>query len=130
MSFWQDVVYASRTLRKNALLSVTVIATLTVGIGLNTGVFSMINAIAFRAQVDKDPDSFLCVTTAYAKDGGQAGRWGSSTLDDYVAFRGARSVRDLVGFSLVSASLEQDDPRDVRALLVTCNFFSLYALER
>ncbi|HMJ61064.1 MAG TPA: ABC transporter permease, partial [Bryobacteraceae bacterium] len=130
MSFRQDVQYASRTLRKSALLSVAVIATLTIGIGLDTGVFSMINAIAFRARVDKDPGSFLRVMTAYTKDLAQAGRWGSSTLDDYLAFRGARSVRDLAGVSLVFASLEQDDPRDVRALLVTCNFFSLYALER
>lgn len=110
------------------------IATLTLGIGLDTGVFSMINAIALRARVDKDPDSFLRVQTAYTKDAahhaGQAGRWGSSTLDDYLAFREARSVRDLAAFSLVFASLEQDDPTDIRALLVTCNFFSLYSLER
>jgi hypothetical protein len=50
-SFWQDIQYASRTLRKHAVLSVAVAATLTLGIGLDTGVFSMINAIAFRARL-------------------------------------------------------------------------------
>src|SRR5262249_58445688 len=36
-TLWQDVRYAARSLRKHALLSVVVVATLTLGIGVSAG---------------------------------------------------------------------------------------------
>src|SRR5262245_615160 len=38
-TLWQDVRYAARSLRKHAMLSVVVVATLTLGIGVSAGVF-------------------------------------------------------------------------------------------
>jgi hypothetical protein len=49
---WQDLRYSVRSLRKHAPLSITVIATLTLGIGISTGVFTYFNAAVLRAQVD------------------------------------------------------------------------------
>src|SRR5215510_16032975 len=41
---WKDLCYAARGLRKHALLSTVVVATLSLGIGINAGVFTLINA--------------------------------------------------------------------------------------
>src|ERR1051326_7714395 len=58
---WQDLRYAVRNLRKHALLSFTVIATLTLGMGMSTSVFTLFNADALRPPMDKDFDSFVRV---------------------------------------------------------------------
>jgi hypothetical protein len=47
-SFWNDFRYAARTLRKNPSFTAVAITAIALGIGLNTGIFSVINAIALR----------------------------------------------------------------------------------
>jgi hypothetical protein len=105
-TLWQDVSYAARSLRKHALLSITVIATLTLGIGISAGVFSFFNAAIFRALVDRDPATYVEVFSAYAKDSMRSSRLGATTLEDYLAFRDhARSLRDVAGWAEFSEPL-------------------------
>ncbi|HJQ25176.1 MAG TPA: ADOP family duplicated permease [Blastocatellia bacterium] len=130
-SLLQDLRYAVRCLRKQALLSVVVIATLTLGIGVSTGAFTYYNSEFLRARVDKDFDSFVRVYSAYSKDPARPGRPGQATLADYRAFREqAKSLRNLAAYAQVEMHLGEDDPVEVRALLVTENFFALYDLEQ
>src|SRR5438132_7523572 len=84
-TLWQDLRYGARSLRRHTVLSVTVLATLTLGIGLNTAVFTLINADSLRPHVDKDPESFLRVHTTYTKDPTHPGYPGKMTLADYSA---------------------------------------------
>src|SRR5262245_9335038 len=70
---WQDLRYAARGLRKHAVLSTVVIATLTLGIGISAGMFTYINANFLRAHVDKDHGSFVRIYSAYAKDPARPG---------------------------------------------------------
>jgi hypothetical protein len=126
-----DLVYSFRSLRRNALLSIGVILTLTLGIGMNTGVYSLINAEALSPRVDKDPDTFLHVFLGYARESDHRFRMNDATLGDYVAFRdGMRSLSELAGMYQFQAMLGRDDPQDVRGQLVTCNFFPVYGLTR
>ena len=88
---WQDLRYAARSLQRHTVLSVTVLATLTLGIGLNTAVFTLINADTLRPHVDKDPDSFLRIHATYTKDLAHPGYPGKVTLEDYRWWRCAKN---------------------------------------
>ena len=61
-----DIHFALRNLRKHILLSTTVVLTFGFGLGLNTGVFTLINAALFRAHVDSDPSTFFRVHASYS----------------------------------------------------------------
>jgi predicted permease len=124
---FQDLRFALRSLRKHALLSVVVVATLTLGIGVSAGVFSWYNALYLRARVDKDHASFVKVYSGYTNDLTQSVIPMQTTWEDYQAYRdGAKSLSNLAAWREVSAPFGQDDPGVTRAALVSCNFFALY----
>jgi len=123
---WQDLHYAARGLRKHAVLSTVVVATLALGIGISTGVFTFINALLLRARVDKDPDTFVSLYSLDISDPARPGLSRGLTVTDYEAFRdGARSLRDVTAWIGSGPSFE-DDPSGVRITLTTENYFSLY----
>jgi predicted permease len=130
-ALWEDLRFSARGLRKNALLSTVVIATLTLGVGFSAGIFTLINAIYLRAKVDKDHDSFAQIFSVYTQDPTRPGRPDRTTLEDYLAFRDrAKSLGKLAAHAGIEAPLGDDDPAETRAQLVTSNFFSLYDVER
>jgi hypothetical protein len=59
----QDLRYALRTLLRAPTLAVTVIATLALGIGANSVIFSAVDAVLLRDAPVSDPDSLVDVYT-------------------------------------------------------------------
>ena len=56
---WHDARYAWRLLRKTPLFTSVVVLTLALGIGLNTAIFSLIDAVMFRALPVSHPEELV-----------------------------------------------------------------------
>ena len=61
-SLWQDVRYALRTLRRNPGFSILAVLVLSLGIGANTAVFTVVDAVLFKPLAFADPDRIVSFT--------------------------------------------------------------------
>jgi putative ABC transport system permease protein len=78
---WQDLKYGVRLMRRRPAFSVTVILVLSLGIGVNAGLFSVVNALFFRPLPVQSPDRLFYV---YQREPGgrtSGGGFGQPTFD-------------------------------------------------
>jgi len=125
----QDVRFAWRGILRRRLTAAIVVLTLTFGIGISSGVFTMMSAAALRAQVADDPGSFVRIYTSLTTDPARPRPFGQATLEQYVALRDRlRTIQPLAASRNVGATI--GGGRSERVLLATCNLFDAYRVRR
>src|SRR5882762_8436958 len=60
-TLFQDLRYALRMLRKNSLLTAVIVASLGIGIGANSAIFSVVDALLLRPLPYPEPDRLAAV---------------------------------------------------------------------
>jgi predicted permease len=126
-TLWEDLRYGVRLIRRSPLLSAVVVVTLTVGIGINASVFTVVDRTALIPLVNRDPDSFLRIWTLNQRDGHDRG----VSYSEYIALRDRnRSLRQLAAFQIFPALIGEDDSSGTPGLAVSCNFFVVEQLDR
>ena len=126
----QSLRYGVRSLIRAPLLSAVTILTLAIGIGLNAGVFTVVNGMMFRARIEKDPDSFVQPVSRYSGTYKQPGEIRSFTTTDFDALRTrSQSLTDIAAWRDVHLHFGKE-AESTLALVVTCEFFDLYGLSR
>ena len=120
-SFWRDIRYASRQLRKAPGFTLTVIATLSIGIGANISVFSSMDAVVFRPLAVPALDRVVTIAEQQQRRGNDA-----VSLANFVDWtRQARSFEELATYKLADFTLTGvGDAAQVRTSFVSPDFFS------
>ena len=60
-TLFRDLRYGARILSKNPVFTAVAVISLALGIGANTAVFSVINAVLLKSLPFKDPESLVLV---------------------------------------------------------------------
>jgi len=124
----RDLVYGFRMMRNARLVSIAVTLTLAVGIGINTGIFTIINGMLFRPRTDTDPATFARLYARYWSQGKPHEFAGAFSPAAYRAIqKRSQSLTELAAWRSDGVLIGDDTTRNV-ALEVSCNFFSVYGL--
>jgi hypothetical protein len=126
-TFLEDIRYAARLILRNPLLSAVIVLTLTVGIGINASVFTVVNGLALRPHVYKEPASFTRIVPTSRLQGTPR----QASYAEYIAWRDqTRSLRQLAAYTYFPAMVADDDSTGEFGVAVSCNFFSVDGLDR
>jgi predicted permease len=127
-TLWQDVRFGTRMLAKHPGFTLVAVLTLALGIGANTAIFTVINAVMLRTLPVKDPQQLIAV--------GEPSRvhsWSTGTprtdLFSYPLYREVRDKNQVFSSVLASARVDnlqitiQGGPEGASARAVTENYF-------
>ena len=126
----QDVRYGVRALRRSPTFTIVAILTLTIGVGVNTSIFSLIYALAIRPLPIKDASSLASVyQESRATRQHPRGIEGSPSFvsyPEYANYRDANHVfSGLAAYAETALSLSSASPESLHGLLASCNYFDV-----
>ena len=124
---WSDVRLAARVLVKSPGFTCVAVLSLSLGIGANTTIFSLLNALLLRPLPGRDPGR---LATVYTSDY-SGPLYSASSYPDYLDFRTqSRSFDGLAAYGVQPVVLsEGDESQRVLAQLVSGNFFDVIGLK-
>jgi len=125
-SYWQDARYSLRMLRTKPGFTFIAVLTLSLGIGANTAIFSVVNAVLLRPLPFKDPERLVWF-------------WGVQPQ----LSQGPHAPADFLDYQTQNSSFEQmaafrnlsftltgtGEPKRVDGRIVSANYFSLLGVE-
>jgi putative ABC transport system permease protein len=125
---WKDLRYGARMLVKNPGFTVVAVITLALGIGANTAIFSVVNAVLLRPLDYEDPDRLVIILennwqkgwTRFTVAPGNFAEWReqNQVFEQMAAFTGS-------SFTLVG----EGDPEQLQGTRVSANLFALLGVK-
>src|SRR5262245_38689722 len=120
----QDLRYGLRMLLKNPVFTLIAIITLALGIGANTAIFSVVNAVLLRALPFNEPEQMVQLATVRANDPNSRS---SVSYADFLDWQKETAIfAHAACYSGGNAVLALgDEPERIRTALVTEEFFDV-----
>jgi putative ABC transport system permease protein len=122
-----DLIFAARMLRKNAAFTAAAVLTLALGIGANTAIFSISNAILFNPLPYSDPDRIVVLWETLRE-----GQRMTVAPANFVDWRNAsQSFSEMAAFNPNSGFTlgSPNEPLRLTGASVSANFFSLLGVQ-
>ena len=118
-TFWQDLRFSYRLLLKNPGFTLIAILTLGLGIGANTAIFSIVNAVLLRPFPYQAPEQLVMIGEGVARGSVSYPNF-ADWKDDRKAFESTSAVRANENFNLTGAG----EPERLQGRLVSAEFLS------
>lgn len=125
--FLQDLRFSLRLMHKRAGTAALVTAMLMLGIGLNTAVFSVLNAVVLRPLPVPQPDRLVWLSSRLNQTGAQFG----TSYPDYLDWKTqSRSFQEMAAQYALSFTLTGDGPAEhVKAAAISASGFRAWGVE-
>jgi predicted permease len=126
MTILQDLRYAFRTAWRDRAFSLIAVLTLALGIGANTALFTIVNAVILAPLPFPQPQQLVRVTIDFT---GQHVQDVGLSIPELFDLRRSELFDDIAGVWPVSANLtETDEPERVETALVDANYFAMLGI--
>jgi putative ABC transport system permease protein len=125
--FWQDVRYSLRLMRRNPGFTAVAVLTLALGIGANTAIFSIVNAVFLRPIPLPDAGRIFVVHRVNNQIGGN-----SLSFPVYLAWQDNRDAFEafgLLGFTGNTTMTGKGEPERISSLGATSELFSVFGVQ-
>jgi predicted permease len=121
-----DLRYALRWLRRTPGFTLAAVASFAIGIGFNTALFSVVDAVLFRPLPVRAPDELVNIYTS----GSDGDPWITSSYPDLLDLRSGNAVfTDIAGHSPMMAAVNSSDrTRLALGEIVTGNYFQFFGV--
>jgi putative ABC transport system permease protein len=124
-TFLQDIRYGIRSLLKQPAFTAIAIITIALGIGANTAIFSVVNAVILRPLPYPDADKLVMLWSTTPKDGNQEQPFSFADFNDVRAqaksFSNIAAASPLWNFTLTGGG----EPEPIQGLFVSQNLFEM-----
>jgi putative ABC transport system permease protein len=123
-ALWQDLKYGVRMLAKSPGFTAVAVIALALGIGANTAIFSVVNAVLIRSLPFKDPDRLVMV---WERNRPRNRDQNVISPANYLDWQDQNTVFEQMSavFDYRANLTGVDDPEELRTQVVTANFFDL-----
>jgi predicted permease len=127
-TLWQDLRFGFRQLLRKPGFALIAVLSLALGIGANTAIFSLVDAVLIRPLPFHDPDRLVMVWEDATSVGFPRN---TSAPANYADWRSQNQVfEDMAAIRWPSYNLtDEGEPENVKAQAVTANFFPLLGIK-
>ena len=127
MTIWSDLRYTARLLRKSPLFTLAVVVTVALGIGANTAIFTVVNAVMLRPLPYQQPDRLVWI--AERNDRLNLPTFAASVLN-YLSWKDqSQAFEPMAAFGFASFNLTgQGDPEQFAGGTLTPSLFPMLGI--
>ena len=124
-TLWQDIRYGVRTLVKQPAFTLVAIITIALGIGANTAIFSVVNAVILRPLPYAEAERLVMLWGTTANDGNQEQPFSFGDFNDLrnqsKSFSTLAAASPLWNFTLTGGG----EPEPIQGLFVSHDLFDM-----
>jgi predicted permease len=128
-TLWQDLRFATRTMGKNPGFTAGAVLAIALGVGINVGIFSVLNGAALRLLPIPRPEEVVSIDQIFRGRVTRNSHNGPSmfSFSEYLDFRDHNHVfSGLLAYEpFVEATLGGDKMRGLTGALSSCNYFDV-----
>jgi predicted permease len=128
-TFWRDLRYGARALGKNPGFTMVAVLAIALGIGVNTGIFSVLNGVALRLLPIPRAEQILSVDQIFRGKLSRNvhGEPGLFSYSEYKNYRDNNHVfTGLLAYEpFLQATLGGESPKQLLGAVASCNYFDV-----